>query len=144
MSPKNTPPENEHGTRKWTLGNGDEIPFERRFRVSFREGIYFPTNFLGGKLFQPVTLFKQAKAQKEAKQAGDKCAYTPGSTNIAMENPPFWWYLSGKMGIFHAYVTLPKGSLLKAIIFSFTRMCDRVDQLPLFPYDMGIVIQPNP
>ena len=21
-------------------------------------------------------------------------------TNIAMENPPFWWYLQGNMGIF--------------------------------------------
>ena len=26
-------------------------------------------------------------------------------TNIAMENPPFWWYLLGKMGIFMGYVS---------------------------------------
>ena len=30
-------------------------------------------------------------------------------TNIAMENPPFWWYLPGNMGIFHGYVSLQKG-----------------------------------
>ena len=24
--------------------------------------------------------------------------------NITMENPPFWWYLPGKMGIFMGYV----------------------------------------
>ena len=26
-------------------------------------------------------------------------------TNIAMENPPFWWYLQGNMGIFMGYVS---------------------------------------
>ena len=26
-----------------------------------------------------------------------------------MENPPFWWYLPGKMGIFIGYVSLPEG-----------------------------------
>ena len=26
-----------------------------------------------------------------------------------MENPPFWWYLPGKMGIFMGYVSLPEG-----------------------------------
>ena len=27
-----------------------------------------------------------------------------------MENPPFSWYLAGKMVIFHGYVSLPEGS----------------------------------
>ena len=31
-------------------------------------------------------------------------------TNIAMENPPFWWYLPGKMGIFMGYVSFREGS----------------------------------
>ena len=30
-------------------------------------------------------------------------------TNIAMENPPFWWYLPGKMGIFMGYVSFKEG-----------------------------------
>ncbi len=30
-----------------------------------------------------------------------------------MENPPFWWYLPGKMGIFMGYVSLPEGNILK-------------------------------
>ena len=30
-------------------------------------------------------------------------------TNIAMENPPFWWYLPGKMGIFMGYVSFREG-----------------------------------
>ena len=30
-------------------------------------------------------------------------------TNIAMENPPFWWYFSGKMGIFMGYVSFREG-----------------------------------
>ena len=32
-------------------------------------------------------------------------------TNIAMENPPFWWYLPGKMGIFMGYVSFREGSM---------------------------------
>ena len=31
------------------------------------------------------------------------------ATNIAMENPPFWWYLPGKMGIFMGYVSFREG-----------------------------------
>ena len=34
-------------------------------------------------------------------------------TNIAMENQPFWWYLSGKMGIFMGYVSFREGTLQK-------------------------------
>ena len=30
-------------------------------------------------------------------------------TNIAMENPPFGWYLPGKMGIFMGYVSFREG-----------------------------------
>ena len=33
-------------------------------------------------------------------------------TNIAMENPPFWWYFSGKMGIFMGYVSFREGTCL--------------------------------
>ena len=32
-------------------------------------------------------------------------------TNIAMENPPFWWYLLGKMGIFMGYVSFREGNV---------------------------------
>ena len=31
-------------------------------------------------------------------------------TNIAHENPPCWWYLPGKMGIFRGYVKLREGT----------------------------------
>ncbi len=37
-------------------------------------------------------------------------------TNIAMENPPFWWYLLGKMGIFMGYVSFREGSLYRKTI----------------------------
>ena len=30
-------------------------------------------------------------------------------TNIAMENPPFGWYLPGKMGVFMGYVSFREG-----------------------------------
>ena len=30
-------------------------------------------------------------------------------TNIALENPPFWWYLPVKMGIFMGYVSFREG-----------------------------------
>ena len=30
-------------------------------------------------------------------------------TNIAMEHPPFWWYLPGNLGIFYGYVSLTEG-----------------------------------
>ena len=29
--------------------------------------------------------------------------------NIAIENPQFWWYLPGKMGIFMGYVSFREG-----------------------------------
>ena len=32
-------------------------------------------------------------------------------TNIAIENPPFWWYLPGNIVIFHGYVSLQEGNL---------------------------------
>ena len=31
-------------------------------------------------------------------------------TNVAHENPPFWWYLPGKMGIFMGYVSFREGN----------------------------------
>ena len=31
-------------------------------------------------------------------------------TNIAMENPRFWWYLQGNMGIFMGYVSFREGT----------------------------------
>ncbi len=30
--------------------------------------------------------------------------------NMAVENPPFWWYLLGKMGIFVGYVSFREGN----------------------------------
>ena len=32
-------------------------------------------------------------------------------TNIVMENPPFWWYLQGNMGIFMGYVSFREGTM---------------------------------
>ena len=34
-------------------------------------------------------------------------------TNIALENPQFWWYLPGNLGIFYGYVSLTEGSFSK-------------------------------
>ena len=31
-------------------------------------------------------------------------------TNVAMENPQFYWYLPGKMGIFMGYVSFREGT----------------------------------
>ena len=31
-------------------------------------------------------------------------------TNIALENPPFWWYLPGNLGIFYGHVSLTEGN----------------------------------
>ena len=55
------------------------------------------------------------------------------STNIAMENSPFWWYLPGKMGIFMGYVGLPEGTpkytnmvqgfLHKQVVFVVVLVC---------------------
>ena len=36
--------------------------------------------------------------------------YTLPETNIAMENPPFWWYLPGKMVMFMGYVSFREGN----------------------------------
>ena len=36
--------------------------------------------------------------------------FTLPETNIAMENPPFWWYLPGKMGVFMGYVSFREGT----------------------------------
>ena len=35
--------------------------------------------------------------------------YTLPETNIAMENPPCWWYLPGNVWIFYGYVSLTEG-----------------------------------
>ena len=37
------------------------------------------------------------------------CSTLP-ETNIAHENPPFWWYLPGNMGIFMGYVSFREGN----------------------------------
>ena len=34
-------------------------------------------------------------------------------TNIALENPPFWWYLPGKVGIFMGHVSFREGKSKK-------------------------------
>ena len=36
-----------------------------------------------------------------------RLSYTPVNYNSWLENPLFWWYLPGKMGIFPGYVSLP-------------------------------------
>ena len=43
--------------------------------------------------------------------------FTLPETNIAMENPPFWWYLPGKIGIFYGYVSLPEGNRFQLMFF---------------------------
>ena len=35
-------------------------------------------------------------------------------TNIAMENPPFWWYLQGNMVIFMGYVSFREGNIISS------------------------------
>ena len=35
--------------------------------------------------------------------------YTLPKTNIAIENPPFWWYLQGNKGVFMGYVSFREG-----------------------------------
>ena len=42
-----------------------------------------------------------------------KSMVTLPGTNIALQNPPFWWYLPGKIGIFYGYVSLLDGTPLK-------------------------------
>ena len=44
-------------------------------------------------------------------------ASTLPETNIALENPPFWWYLPGNLGIFYGYVSLTEGSLKPTIVY---------------------------
>ncbi len=52
-------------------------------------------------------------------------AVTLPETNIAMENPQFWWYLPGKIVIFMGYVSfregkfVPEWSPLKALLNSY-------------------------
>ena len=42
-------------------------------------------------------------------------------TNIAMENPPFWWYLQGNMGVFMGYVSFREGTWRKKTIWKLAR-----------------------
>ena len=46
------------------------------------------------------------------------CLDTLPKTNIAMENPPFWWYLQGNMGIFMGYVSFREGTSWKIKMFN--------------------------
>ena len=45
-----------------------------------------------------------------------KHTYTLPKTNIAMENPPFWWYLQGNMGIFMGYVSFREGISIPTLV----------------------------
>ena len=58
------------------------------------------SNFLNGYciVFHIVTIYSHI------------VTYTIPETNIAMENPPFWWYLPGNSGIFYGYVSLTEGN----------------------------------
>ena len=49
------------------------------------------------------------RTRQEAVSRTEKGTNTLPETNIAMENPPFWWYLPGKMGIFMGYVSFREG-----------------------------------
>ena len=40
-------------------------------------------------------------------------------TNIAMENPPIWWYLPGKRGIFVGYVSFREGNSNNCTVTTF-------------------------
>ena len=55
--------------------------------------------------------------------------YTLPATNIAMENPLFWWYLLGKMGMFMGYVSFREGSCY-TLLGSFS--CISIGQLDPF------------
>ena len=60
-------------------------------------------------------LFNQNGWRKEVKVSDPPFLREGGGTlpetNIAMENPPIWWYLPGKMGIFMGYVSFREVSL---------------------------------
>ena len=58
------------------------------------------------RLWRYETLGGQGKKQQPDWKRNK---YTLPETNIAMENPPFWWYLPGKMGIFMGYVSFREG-----------------------------------
>ena len=51
---------------------------------------------------------------ESCKSKGAMPCKTPGNTlpktHIAIENPPFWWYLEGNMGISMGYVSFREGS----------------------------------
>ena len=60
----------------------------------------------GGALQFLVKVLQEARSR----EGREVKLYTLPETNIAMENPPFWWYLPGKMGIFMGYVSFREGT----------------------------------
>ena len=48
--------------------------------------------------------------------------FTLPETNIAHKNPPFWWYLPGKMGILMGYVSFREGRCIRPVIKSGINM----------------------
>ena len=60
-----------------------------------------------------------------------------------MENPPFWWYLQGKVGIFMGYVSLPEGKF--QLLVSFKTMVLSHFFEPKFPaWFFGNVVSGQP
>ncbi len=51
-------------------------------------------------------------------------------TNIAMENPPFWWHLSGNMGLFHGYVSFREDNRYSFLVWIKGNSCVHVVQSP--------------
>ena len=60
-----------------------------------------------------------------------------------MENPPFWWYLPGKKGIFMGYVSLPEGKRLVKPENVFDLRAPAVSLFVYSPFQ-PIAFQPSP
>ena len=65
-------------------------------------------------------------------------------TNIAMENPPFWWYLPGKMGIFMGYVSFREGIFQQSCISTLGSCSHRCFQPSASKSPDEALAYPNP
>ncbi len=79
----------------------NECPLKRDHVLSGNESSEPSINFQGLLLF----VFREANITEMQYHEHS----TLPKTNIVMENPPFWWYLQGNMGIFMGYVSFREG-----------------------------------
>ena len=82
-----------HLTGCWTKNSLENIP--PKITMHLLLGWSLPKKM--GRFFKKWPLFR---------------VITLPETNIAMENPSFWWYLPGKMWIFMGYVSFKEGTPL--------------------------------